>query len=119
MVISFLGSELMIKNKAIKKRGRPRKENTPLREYWRNQKEKLSEEIKAQIFHRIPTPNGPVIHGTQFDFGTYQSNIICVLCQDQNKLTISKTLKQHARHVLKEHPEIFRSETAERKALTA
>ena len=78
-----------------------------------------SEEIEAQIFHRIPTPNGPVIHGTQFDFGTHQSNIVCVLCMDNGKSHCSKTLKQHARHVLKEHPEIFRSKSAERKAMTA
>jgi len=74
-----------------------------------------TEEIKAQILHRIPTPTGPVTHGTQFDFGTHQSNIVCVLCQDQNKLTTSKTLQQHARHVLKEHPEIFKPKTAKLK----
>jgi hypothetical protein len=72
----------------------------------------MTEEIKAQILLRIPTPSGPVTHGFQFDFGTYQSNIVCVLCQNQNKLTTSKTLKEHARHVTAEHPEIFKPKTA-------
>jgi len=71
-----------------------------------------TEEIKAQILHRIPTPTGPVTHGLQFDFGTHKSNIVCILCQNQDKLHCSKTLKQHARHVLKEHPEIFKPKTA-------
>ena len=71
-----------------------------------------TEEIKAQILHRIPTPTGPVTHGVQFDFGTHQSNIICTLCQNQKKLTTSKTLKLHARHVLKEHQEIFEPKSA-------
>jgi len=72
----------------------------------------MTEEIKAQILHSIKTPTGPVTHGLQFDYGTHQSNIVCVLCQDQNKLNTSKTLKQHARHVLNEHPEIFKPKTA-------
>jgi len=71
-----------------------------------------TEEIKAQILLRVRTASGPVTHGLQFDYGTHQSNIVCVLCRDQNKLTTSKTLKQHARHVLKEHQEIFKPKTA-------
>jgi hypothetical protein len=81
---------------------------------------KMVEEIKAQILHRIPTPSGLVTHGMQFDYGTHQSNIICVLCQNQNKLTTNKTLKQHARHVLNEHSEIFKpAKSAKTKTLTA
>ncbi len=66
------------------------------------------EQIKSQIVHRIPTPNGPTIHGIQFDLGTHKSNIACSLCSNQGKQHFSKTLKEQAKHVLKEHPEIFK-----------
>jgi len=71
----------------------------------------MTEEIKAQILLRVRTSSGLVTHGLQFDYGTHKSNIVCVLCRNQNKLTTSKTLKQHARHVLKEHSEIFKPKT--------
>jgi hypothetical protein len=67
----------------------------------------MTEEIKSQILLRVKTVKGLVTHGMQFDMGSYQSNIICVFCLNRNKLTTSKTLKQHARHVLNEHSEIL------------
>ena len=59
------------------------------------------EEIKAEILYKF----GSVTHGLQYDLGSHKSNIICQLCK--NKLTTSKTLVEHARHVLKHHPELI------------
>jgi len=71
-----------------------------------------TEEIKAQILLQVRTSSGLVTHGFQFDYGTHQSNIVCSLCYNKNKVYTSETLKQHARHVLNEHPEIFKPKTA-------
>lgn len=63
----------------------------------------MKKEDQVQIIHKIPTPNGKITHGIQYESGTHKSNIICVLCQTKNKLTTNKTLEKHARHVIREH----------------
>lgn len=67
----------------------------------------MTEEIKGEIIYQFRTQSGPLDLGLQFDLGSHKSNIICVPCQKQNRLTTSKNIREHARHVIREHPEIL------------
>ena len=59
------------------------------------------------MFFRVMTPHGFVDVGWLLERKTRRSNITCLLCPGQGKLTVVETPRQLVRHIRQEHPQMF------------